>query len=343
MHIAVIIPFRGDASTLTWALEGFAEQQLRDDMELEVRLCGDGVSLPALPAPRSPRITFDAVSSPRVGASEAKNLLLRDRPADVVTFANSDTRPEPEMVRIHAESLLKNPPGTMVLGDAPWEKPANATVFDALLADTPMIFFYHQLAPHQWYDYRHAWTLNLSVRYDDFVRTGGFEKMLRPVYYEDLAFGHRLLGSGRKGIFYEPAGARAASASDHAGAVSRPRGVAGIDGPGAGAGGAGCICALHNGRSIEELAAEYRTWVSMDAASHRWIYQRLREWAGLPESAVRPIRSPDAQRLKMTIYQMHIPLKRLAFRLGCLRGMELRDDARWLDRQPAGLWKKIVE
>jgi hypothetical protein len=41
----------------------------------------------------------------------------------------------------------------------------------------------------------------------------------------------------------------------------------------------------------------------------------------------------------MTIYQMHVPLKRLAFRLGYLRGLELMEDARWEERKPSGLWR----
>ncbi len=343
MHIAVIIPFRGDASTLMWALEGFAAQQLPERMELEVRLCGDGVAVPQTPTADGPRISFNAISSPRIGASEAKNLLLRDRPADVVIFTNSDTRPEPDMVRIHAETLLKNPPGTMVLGDAPWEKPAHATVFDALLADSPMIFFYNQLMPQQWYDYRQTWTLNLSVRYEDFVRTGGFEKELRPVYFEDLAFGHRLLGSTRLGIFYEPAARVVHRHPTTLEQYLNREELLGLMTPVLAKVAPDVFAALHNGRSIDELAAEYRTWVSMDGASHRWVYRRLRDWAGLPESVLGAASSSETQRLKPTIYQMHIPLKRLAFRLGFLRGLELLDDAHWQERQPAGLWKRVVE
>src|ERR1700744_5908623 len=106
MQIAVIIPFRGDASTLAWALEGFAAQILPEEMNLDIRLCGDGVAVPPPPRATAPRVTFSVVECPRGGISEAKNILLRDRPADVVLFANGDTRPEPEMVRIHAETLL---------------------------------------------------------------------------------------------------------------------------------------------------------------------------------------------------------------------------------------------
>ena len=63
----------------------------------------------------------------------------------------------------------------------------------------------------------------------------------------------------------------------------------------------------------------------------------------LPEDVLGTEGEASRQRMLMTIYQMHVPLKRLAFRLGFLRGMELVDDARWLERQPQGLWRKIVE
>jgi hypothetical protein len=97
---------------------------------------------------------------------------------------------------------------------------------------------------------------------------------------------------------------------------------------------------LHGERSIGELVEEFRRWVAMDVASHRWVYQRLQEWAVLPESSLGT--GADATRLKLTIYQMHIPLKRFAFRLGVLRGMELVDDARWEERNATNTWKKAL-
>jgi hypothetical protein len=81
----------------------------------------------------------------------------------------------------------------------------------------------------------------------------------------------------------------------------------------------------------------------MDHSMHRWAYQRLRDWATKPEYSLGPPASPAREQLLMTIYQMHVPLKRLAFRLGFLRGLDLVDDAHWQLRQPAGLWRKIVE
>ena len=75
---------------------------------------------------------------------------------------------------------------------------------------------------------------------------------------------------------------------------------------------------------------------------HRWIYQRLQEWAGMAAEAL-PRDAGERSRVLNTIYQMHVPLKRLAFRLGYLRGIELVRDEQWQERVPAGLWRKVVE
>jgi hypothetical protein len=74
---------------------------------------------------------------------------------------------------------------------------------------------------------------------------------------------------------------------------------------------------------------------------HRWIHQRLAEWAALPADSL-PADPIARQRLLMTIYQMHVPLKRLSFRLGFLRGLDLIDDSHWLDRRPSGLWRQAI-
>ena len=337
MRIAVIIPFRGNTEVLRWTLEGYAEQRLGADCQLEVHVGLDGEDAVA-PAIANVKVW----RFPRMGAAGVRNELVRQVSADILIFGNSDTRPEPDMVRVHAETLMKQPRGTMVLGAAPWEKPVQPTVFDALLADTPMVFFYSQLVAGEWYDFRHAWTLNLSVRHADFVASGGFEALLRPVYYEDLDFGFKLLGPTRRGILYEPA---AKVLHRHPTTLEQyldREELLGLMSPVLAKVCPEVFSAIHGGRGVAEMAAEYRTWVRMDAASHRWVYQRLAEWAALPESALAQAAGVDAVRLKMTIFQMHVPLKRLAFRLGFLRGMELVADGVWLERQPRGLWREAI-
>src|SRR4051794_23934506 len=129
MHIAVVIPFRGDPATFRWTLDGLAAQQLPSGMSLDVRVCGDGVALPPMLENTDP-IRFSPRTSPHVGAAEARNILLRDNPADIVVFLNSDTRPAPALIASHAARLVTLPENHMVLGSAPYEPPASPTVFD---------------------------------------------------------------------------------------------------------------------------------------------------------------------------------------------------------------------
>jgi hypothetical protein len=245
------------------------------------------------------------------------------------------------MVQEHAEAHARLEPNCMVLGSAPWEKPAQSTVFDALLAETPMIFFYDSLKAGEFYDFRHAWTLNLSVRAKDFAAAGGFFEQLRPVYYEDVAFGYQMLGFRRKGILYHP---DAQVIHRHPMTVDQyldREELLGIMAPVLARVCHSAFMCLFKNAHIHVLAEEFDQWCTLDHASHRFVYQRFKEWAELPESVL-PQDPIARRRLLMTIYQMHIPLKRLTFRLGFGRGMHLIDDHNWMERSPRSDWLPIV-
>jgi hypothetical protein len=348
MHSSVIIPFRysGDFSLLNWTLEGYARQALAPGHCLEVWVGIDGGDAdsaePRLKRGVRDEIRFHWRRFPRVGAAEVRNRLVQecDPATELLVFGNADARPEPDMVQRHADTMHGLPRGSMILGSAPWEKPARATVFDALLAETPMVFFYHQLKACEWYDFRHTWTLNLSVRPDDFCASSGFERLLRPVYYEDLALGYRFMGAQRKGIWYEPA---ARVVHRHPTTLEQyldREELLGLMSPVLAKVCPEVFAAIHGHADMGLLAKEYQQWVNMDRSLHEWIYRRLSEWAAMPEECVGS--GEVRNRMLMTIYQMHVPLKRLAFRLGFLRGLELVDDAHWEARRPAGLWRKVV-
>jgi hypothetical protein len=344
IDVCVIIPFRGDAQTLLWTLEGFAQQRLPGDISLDVRVGGDGCSLPSfIQRTENPdaRIHFSLLSLPRSGVAGTKNLLLKDVNSRVIIFANADTRPDADFVSSHARRLLSLPQGSMVLGSSPYEACFAKTVFDVLKEDSPIIFFYDRLEPQKFYDYRHAWNLNVSVRYSDFQRAGGFSNELRPYGYEDLDFAFKVMGENLA-VYYDPA-ARVThrhpmTFDDY---LDREEGL-------------GCVApnlhrvnphvfrSLFGTHDLEALASDYRVWTSMDAASHRWTYQRLCDWVNEPQARLGIAGSEDRNRLLLTLYQMHIPLKRLAFRLGFLRGLELMDDSRWLERGSKGLWRQAV-
>jgi hypothetical protein len=353
MNIAVLIPSHHQVSEalLTWTLDGYARQELGGGHTLEVAVGIDG----GLDAGMRPRVWRGAKEYlyPRMGAAAVRNQLAAQvgARADLLIFGNADARPAPDMVRRHVEAFagLMNGGGggrgCMVLGSAPWEKPlppGRPTVFDALLAETPMVFFYDRLKAGEWYDFRQCWTLNLSVRAEDFRACGGFHEELRPVYYEDLAFGYKLLGGARKGILYEP---RAQVTHRHPTTLAQyldREELLGLMAPVLGRVCPEAFAAVFGTTDVAGLAATYRLWVEMDGPMHRWIYARMTEWAGADEEVL-PERVEDRRRVLETIYQMHVPLKRLAFRLGFVRGVGLAEDGRWTERVVRGEWRRVAE
>ncbi len=339
-QVCVVIPFRGDPSTLHWVLDGFARQDLPDGISLQVRVGCDGGPAPADRAPE--KIRFHTFSCPSSGAAAVRNRLLDGVTAEVVIFANADARPVESFVKTHVARLLSLPPRTMVLGSSPYEAAERPTVFDALKEESPMIFFYDQMQPDRHYDYRHAWTLNLSTRLADFRAVGGFSEQLRPCFYEDLDFAYKLMGT-EPNVFYDPAAVvthrHPMSVDDY---LDREE-TLGTMAPTFARINPDLFSRLFGPRTCEHIAADYRVWTAIDLPSHRWSYQRFTEWANEPQSVLPPPHSQDRRRLLMTLYQMHLPLKRFAFRLGFLRGLELTDDLHWQQRRSIGSWKQAVK
>ena len=344
VHASVIIPFRGDAATLLWTLDGFALQSLPNDISLDVRVGGDGCDPPVYTPPKetcNSRIRFSLSSLPRSGVGGAKNLLVHGINSDVLIFTNADTRPDAGFAAAHVRRLMSLPQGCMVLGSSPYESSERKTVFDVLKEESPMVFFYDRLEPNRFYDYRHAWNLNVSVRLSDFQRAGGFSTELRPYGYEDLDFAFKVMGE-KASVCYDPE-ARAMHRHPMTPDQYLDREEAlGSVAPNLHRVNRQVFESLFGSSDLDSVADGYRSWISMDVASHRWTYQRLREWVDEPEQSLGMIGSNERRRLLMTLYQMHVPLKRLAFRLGFLRGLELMDDSRWQERGSKGLWREAI-
>ncbi|HVX85081.1 MAG TPA: hypothetical protein VH253_09715, partial [Phycisphaerae bacterium] len=339
-----VIACRGEGwgeGTLPWVLEGYGGQRLEagDEMEVLVGLDGGEVGVSKEMGEGVRVMGFS-----RMGAAGVRNRLVERATGELVVFGNADARPEGGMVAGHvgAHRRMGEGPARMVLGAAPWEKSARPTVFEALLAETAAVFFYGGMKGGEWYDWRHAWTLNLSVRREDFLRAGGgggFEERLRPVYYEDIALGWKMLGE-RQGILYEP-GARVVHR--HPTTLEQyldREELLGLMAPVVGRVCPEVFAKLFGGKGVEELAREYRVWTGMDGGMQRWIYERMKGWEGLEEGVLGA--GEGRRRVLETVYQMHVPLKRLAFRLGFLRGMELAGDERWEERRAVGLWRGMA-
>ena len=203
-----------------------------------------------------------------------------------------------------------------------------------------MIFSYCHMKPQVCYDFRCAYTINLSVRRRDFFDVDGFHDQIRPVYYEDLAFGCRILGAERKGVWHEPA---ARVVHRHPMTLHQyldREELLGLMAP---------VLAQHcplafgrlmANRSVEGIADDFRRWrqdVKMSIYSP--LYTKVRE-ACVQSQAVLGQGSERISSIER-LHRLHLPLKLAAFRQGFLRGLELRDDDCWQERRPTGLWRPL--
>jgi hypothetical protein len=231
------------------------------------------------------------------------------------------------------------PPGALVLGRVTREPLAAATVFDAFLDETLALRAYAPLEAGSWHHWTAASMHNLALRRAPFLAAGGFPEELRPRYFEDLVLAHRLLGPEPR-VYYQP----------QAGVVHRHRltleqyldreEALGTMIPVLAQVAPESYGQIFRSQAAPEvLAQRYSHWVAMDRSQHAAAYHCLQRWACLPQAH---LGEGEARALRLsTLYQMHVPLKRLASRLGFLRGLQLRDAAHWQARTPQGLWRQV--
>jgi hypothetical protein len=340
MHTSVLIPYRPlpDHGTLAWTLEGYARQRLAPGhtMDVHVGLDGPAVALPAVDSSSHP-IYYH--SCPCMGAAAVRNALVRKVSAEstLLILGNADARPDDDMVQQHAATMATLPPRSLILGAAPWERLA-PTVLDTLIDTTPMIFSYCHLRPHSWYSFQVAYSLNLSVRRQDYVECAGFPDLVRPYYYEDLAFGWRVLGPTRRGLYYQPA-ARVLHRHpmtleqylDREELLGRMAPVVARVCP-------EVFAVLMGGRVAEQIVRDFQEKLRGDTSIYQPLFRRLAYQLVQPAATLGPAR----QRALDLLYQLHIPVKLLAFRLGFLHGVEQVGDEHWRERRPTSLWRTYV-
>jgi len=238
VDVSVLIPTFGRAAKLARCLSRLAHQDL-DRSRFEVLIGVDGRDEANEPDDEASQAVH-AIASTSAGAMRAvvhefdhagpgatRNKLAKHAEGRILLLLNDDVLPEPDLLsshlRAHAELLGGmggEGRGAMVLGSAPWVVPTASedTLFDRLVRETSMIFFYDRMnealargevgADHDW-GFRHAWTLNLSLPRAEFERAGGFDERLTFACYEDLEFARRVHASanaeGRVPVLYRPA------------------------------------------------------------------------------------------------------------------------------------------
>ncbi|XOV76745.1 MAG: glycosyltransferase family 2 protein [Phycisphaerales bacterium] len=126
---------------------------------------------------------------------------------------NDDILPEPGFVEAHVLAHAEREDAglgeAMVLGHSPWVVPEDASLFDRLLAQSSMVFFYDRMITPEGvvlgerdrdWGFRHAWNLNLSVSSALAREVGGFCPAIANCCYEDLEFAWRVNRAREGGV-----------------------------------------------------------------------------------------------------------------------------------------------
>ncbi len=341
--LSVVIPTRGRGRKLCACLRALARQTV-DPARIEVLVGFDGPDEPGAAAARDAwasaggRAALHLVQCPREGYNAARNRLLEVARGRVLLSLNDDVIPAPGLVEAHLRAhVLGRPPlrggserasghpaaghSAIIVGRSPWAIPENDTLFDRLVRETGMIFFYSEMdaaPPDRWrnWGFRHAWGLNLSAPIDLVRAVGGFTAIPRRYGYDDIELAWRLSHRFGLPVLYRP---EAEATHDHrytpADVLARER----------------CLgeAAWHFARRNPPFAMELfgrditspeevgyaRAFVereARDAERQRACFGAL---ADIPAGA---ITGTDAPALLEAIGQQHILLKRWEWRRGLL-------------------------
>lgn len=325
--VSIVIPTNRPPARLAACLEAIA--RLRFDLsEVEVLAVSNGAPVPAEPAiGRWPfRLVTDNLDEANISA--AKNRAFDRASGEWIVLINDDTLAEPDFLTAHLAAHQQLDQPGIVLGRSVWKIHDAETLFDRMIARTSMIFFYDRLIPHQWYNFRHAWNLNVSIhrRYVDAVR---FDERLKPVNaFEDLEWAYRLEQLHGVRVWYAP---EALSIHDHRytfdgylqreGHLGRMAALLWRCHP-------DCFHAIYNARLDDAYLDYCRKYVEIEGRFEADVWARLSEIVGRRVSE--PVAGDATQdELIQLLYDAHVPLKRLAFRRGLLAAInEARPSAR---------------
>jgi GT2 family glycosyltransferase len=137
---------------------------------------------------------------PREGYTGVRKRMLEHAAGKTLVSLNDDVEPAPEFLTVHlrqqrAAEGAGRP--AIVVGDSPWKIHPGDTLFDRLVRETPIVFFYgsmHAKGPspeHDW-GFRHCFGLNFSAPMTAVREVGGFRFFPFTYGYDDIELGFKL-------------------------------------------------------------------------------------------------------------------------------------------------------
>ncbi len=261
-------------------------------------------------------------------------MMLEGASGRLMVSLNDDVVPGPGFLAAHlgahvsAEQAGKGP--VVVSGYSPWKRWANPTIFDRLVSDSSMIFFYDQMGREvaeqkgPWHDwgFRHCYGLNFSAPLGLVRESGKFTAFHLAYGYDDIELAFRLNRRYGTKVLYRP---EAEAEHDHryaaAEVLTREFKLGHAAWHFAGHDPAFCEALFgRDVRSREELvySKEYLHRERRTAASVRETFLKL---DSMPGSDLAGPAEKDVLRM---IYLHHLPLKRWMWRAGLVSASQDR-------------------
>lgn len=323
MRVAVCIPTHQRLDALARCVGALAHQTAaRSQYDIIVGI--DGPDTGEAEAVAAIDAAARVIACPKRGPAATRNTLIEHAQADLILWLNDDVVPAPDLVAQHlARHSDLDGRDAMVLGAAPFAVTQPDRLFDRLIRETSMVFFYDQMNaddPDRDWGYRHAWTLNLSMPTGPIRRIGGFNASLAAPAFEDLECANRLSTHAGMPVLYHPA-ARVVHEHRYEPAqyLARERSL-GREAVGLARVAPACAQSLF-GRDLldpRELDTA-RTIVERLARDADRCEPSFLELAAMPADA---IAGPHADQLVSLLYQQHLLLKRVRWHEGALDTLE---------------------
>jgi GT2 family glycosyltransferase len=218
VDLSVIIPTFGRPAKAAACVRALAAQSLAPD-RYEVLVGLDGPDLATVSALRA-AWPADRGESLRVaefskrGQAAVRNALLRVAAGRTLVFLNDDMIPGPGHLEAHLGAQTERErvgKPALVIGDSPWVVHRPDRLFDRLVRETSMVFFYNVMntaesraeRERDW-GFRHAWLLNLSAPAGPVREAGGFTVFPSTYGYEDDELAWRMAEKFAAPVLYRP-------------------------------------------------------------------------------------------------------------------------------------------